>query len=210
MSARLGRADMEPFIRLAATAAPLKRDNIDTDQILPARFLMMPRDERYRTYVFRDLRQNADGSEIPDFVLNQKPFRDERIIVAGHNFGCGSSREGAVFTLVDAGFRCVIAPGFGDIFYNNAFNNGLLPVILPGETIEILQELLEHTPMPEITVDLEEQLVTGPEKFTARFEIDPHRREKLLKGLDPVAYTMQFEAAINEFENTYGASYPWG
>ena len=116
---------MEPFVKIAAVAAPIDRNNVDTDQILPARYLMKPRDERYGTYLFHDLKHDRDGKPIAGFVLNQEPWRDARILVARRNFGCGSSREGAVFTLVDHGMRCVIAESFGDIFYNNACNNGL-------------------------------------------------------------------------------------
>ena len=200
---------MEPFTRFTATAAPMDRDNIDTDQIIPARYLMMPRDERYQTYVFRDLRIDAEGNENPDFILNQPAFRESRIIVGKHNFGCGSSREGAIFTLVDAGFRSVIASSFGDIFYNNAFNNGLLPVVLPEETIATLRASLHETPGADITVDLEAQIVTGPDGQTHRFDIDAHRRHRLLNGLDAVGYTMQFEAEIIAFEESYAKSVSW-
>lgn len=200
---------MEPFTRFTAGAAPMDRDNIDTDQIIPARYLMMPRDERYQTYVFRDLRIDAEGNENPDFILNQPAFRESRIIVGKHNFGCGSSREGAIFTLVDAGFRSVIASSFGDIFYNNAFNNGLLPVVLPEETVATLRASLHETPGADITVDLEAQIVTGPDGQTHRFDIDAHRRHRLLNGLDAVGYTMQFEAEIIAFEESYAKSVSW-
>ena len=200
---------MEPFTRFTAIAAPMDRDNIDTDQIIPARYLMMPRDDRYQTYVFRDLRIDADGAEIPDFVLNQPAFRDSRIIVGKHNFGCGSSREVAIFTLVDAGFRSIIATSFGDIFYNNAFNNGLLPVVLPEETVNSLRAALHETPDANITVDLEAQIVTGPDGVAHAFDIDSHRRHRLLNGLDAVDYTLQFEAEMTAFEETYAESVSW-
>lgn len=200
---------MEPFTRFTAVAAPMDRDNIDTDQILPARFLMMPRDERYRTYVFRDLRIDRDDREVGDFVLNIPAFRDARIVVAGHNFGCGSSREGAVFTLVDAGFRCVIASSFGDIFYNNSFNNGLLPVVLPADRVAGLRAALHESPGSEITLDLEAQTVTSPDGTVLRFDIDAHRRYRLLNGLDAVDYTFQFEPQMDAFEAADVAEMTW-
>ena len=200
---------MEPFSVFKAIAAPLTRENIDTDQILPARFLMMPRDDKYRTYLFRDLRLTNTGSEDVSFALNKKPFREARIIVAGKNFGCGSSREGAIFTLVDAGFRCVIAPSFGDIFYNNAFNNGLLAVTIPEILVIELQRVLSYATLPELEINLKTQFIKGPENQEIEFEIDSHRKEKLIQGLDPIDYTMQFESEISTFEAKYNESYPW-
>ena len=200
---------MEPFTIFTATAAPLDNDNIDTDQILPARFLMMPRDERYKTYVFRDLRIDGDEKNIEGFVLNKPAFRHAHILVAGRNFGCGSSREGAVFTLVDAGFRSIIAIGFGDIFYNNAINNGLLPVVLPEDEVLKLRARLREGPGNEMSVDLESQTVTGPDGAALPFDIDPHRRYRLLNGLDSIGYTLQFEAEIDAFEADYRARMSW-
>ncbi|MDA0652425.1 MAG: 3-isopropylmalate dehydratase small subunit [Proteobacteria bacterium] len=200
---------MEPFRRFTAIAAPMDRDNIDTDQIIPARYLMMPRDERYKTYVFRDLRIDPEGREIEGFILNQPAFRDAKIIVARHNFGCGSSREGAVFTLRDAGFRSIIATSFGDIFYNNSFNNGVLPVVLPAEIIDDLHAQLAENPGAEITVDLEAQTVIDPNGTAHPFDIDPHRRHRLLNGLDAVGYTLQFKNDIEEFEAEYQKQVSW-
>jgi 3-isopropylmalate/(R)-2-methylmalate dehydratase small subunit len=200
---------MEPFTCFTAVAVPMDQDNIDTDQILPARHLMMPRDERYGGYVFKDLRLDRDGNEIDTFILNQEGFRPSRIIVAAHNFGCGSSREGAVFTLVDAGFRAIIATSFGDIFYNNSFNNGLLPVALPEEIVQLLRQQLHQGDGAEVTVDLEAQTVTGPDRSVYRFEIDAHRRNRLLKGLDAVGYTLQYEDDITRFERRYSEDAPW-
>jgi len=196
---------MEPFTRFTAAATPMDRDNIDTDQIIPGRYLMMPRDERYKTYCFHDLRLNDDGNEVETFILNKPAFRDAQIIVAADNFGCGSSREGAVFTLVDAGFRSVIASSFGDIFYNNSFNNGLLPVVLPEEAVSALRAALHDQPGAQITVDLETQTVSGPGNLNFSFKIDPHRRHRLLNGLDAVGYTMTFEEQIDAFEQRYAA-----
>lgn len=200
---------MEPFTCFTAVAVPMDQDNIDTDQILPARHLMMPRDERYGGYVFKDLRLDRDGNEIDTFILNQEGFRPSRIIVAAHNFGCGSSREGAVFTLVDADFRAIIATSFGDIFYNNSFNNGLLPVALPEETVQLLRQQLHEGDGAEVTVDLEAQTVTGPDQSVYPFEIDAHRRNRLLKGLDAVGYTLQYEDDITRFERRYSEDAPW-
>ncbi|MEE2955904.1 MAG: 3-isopropylmalate dehydratase small subunit [Pseudomonadota bacterium] len=194
---------MEPFFQFTAVAAPLNQDNLDTDQILPARYLMMPRDQRYGTYVFRDLRINQEGKEIETFVLNKTGFREARIIVAAKNFGCGSSREGAVFTLVDGGFRSIIATSFGDIFYNNSFNNGLLPVILPEDQVNSLREQLNNKPGTKLCVDLENQQIIFPDKSKVPFEIDSHRRYRLLKGLDAVDYTLQFEKKITSFEKNH-------
>ena len=200
---------MKPFICVTAIAAPMDQDNIDTDQILPARHLMMPRDELYGSYVFKDLRFDEDENENKNFILNKEGFRSAKIIVAGDNFGCGSSREGAVFTLVDAGFRAIIATSFGDIFYNNSFNNGLLPVVLPEETVRSLRQQLHNAPGAEITVDLEERKVTGPDQGTHAFDIDAHRRDRLLKRLDSVGYTMQFEDQISSFEENYLNNLSW-
>ena len=200
---------MEPFRRFTAIAAPMDRDNIDTDQIIPARYLMMPRDERYKTYVFRDLRIDSYGKEIDGFVLNQPAYRDAHIIVARHNFGCGSSREGAVFTLSDAGFRSIIATSFGDIFYNNSFNNGVLPVVLPADIIDGLHRLLGENPGTQLTVDLEAQNVIAPDGTAYAFDIDPHRRHRLLNGLDAVGYTLQYKSDIEAFEAAYQKQVSW-
>ena len=200
---------MVPFKILKALAAPINQDNIDTDQILPARFLMMPRDQRYGTYLFRDLSQDNNGLKTPDFFLNQKKFAGAQIIVAGRNFGCGSSREGAVFTLVDSGFRSVIAPSFGDIFYNNSFNNGLLPIVLAETLVKKVQHFLINEAAPEITIDLETQQVFCEATSWAKFDIDPHRKERLLKGLDMIDYTQRFREAINRYESDYLVDKKW-
>lgn len=200
---------MEKFVKLTAVAAPIDRHNVDTDQILPSRYLMMPRDERYGSYLFRDLRLDRDGRPIADFVLNRPAYRDARILVARRNFGCGSSREGAVFALVDHGMRCVIAESFGDIFYNNACNNGLLPVVLDEAAVTALRAALHETPGLEVTIDLEAQTVAAPGCAGWRFEIDPHRRHRLLNGLDAVDYTLGFEDEMTAFETRYRADAPW-
>ena len=149
------------------------------------------------------MRIDQEGKEIEEFVLNKKSFREARIIVAAKNFGCGSSREGAVFTLVDGGFRSIIAASFGDIFYNNSFNNGLLPVTLPEDQVNTLREQLNNKPGTKIGVNLETQHVIFPDKSKVPFEIDPHRRHRLLNGLDAVDYTLQFEEKISSFEKNH-------
>jgi len=164
---------MEPFISLRSNAVPLVQDNIDTDQIIPARFLARPRDDDHGINFFRDLRFDAAGNEIPKFPLNRTTWRDARIILGGRNFACGSSRENAVWALHGWGARAVIAPSFGDIFAINAVKNGVLPIILPAEAVSALIEASIATPEAEIVIDLPEQTVTAPDGTVHRFEIDP-------------------------------------
>ena len=200
---------MTPFKSLTAIAAPLEMANIDTDKIIPARFLRQPRGPDYQRFLFHDIRFDADGREKPDFVLNLAVYRNAKIIVAGANFGCGSSREAAVYALYDYGIRVVIAPSFGDIHYGNALQNGLLPVVLPEESVQKLrQQLLDH-PGAQIGVDLESQTVTGPDGAAYRFEIDPNHRERLLKGLDDIGLVLQHIEKIEGFEDRYHAERPW-
>jgi 3-isopropylmalate/(R)-2-methylmalate dehydratase small subunit len=202
---------MKPFTKLTAVAAPLELANVDTDKIIPARYLRKLRTAAagYDTYLFYDLRFDNEGRERPDFVLNQAPYRAARILVAGANFGCGSSREGAVYALMDYGFRSVIAPSFGDIHYGNALQNGMLPVMLPEETCRMLRQQLRDQPGTHITVDLESQTVTAPGGATHRFEIDAHSKEKLLKGLDDIALVLQHAAEIEAFEKRHHGEMPW-
>ncbi|MBX9810165.1 MAG: 3-isopropylmalate dehydratase small subunit [Burkholderiales bacterium] len=200
---------MTPFSRLTAVAAPLDLANVDTDKIIPARFLRKPRDPGYDPYLFYDMRFNAEGRERPDFVLNHPAYRKAGILVAGANFGCGSSREGAVYALMDYGIRAVIAPSFGDIHYANALQNGMLPVLLPEETCRRLREQLREQPGTRITVDLEAQTVTAPDGKTHRFEIDAGTKETLLKGLDEVALVLQHLPEIEAFEKRYHGEAPW-
>ena len=200
---------MEPFKTCSAAAAPLDMLNVDTDQVIPARFLSRPLDERYGRYLFHDLRFDPNGVEKPDFVLNREGFRSAQILVADRNFGCGSSREHAVTALVAAGFRTVIAPSFGDIFYNNSLKNGFLPVRLPDEICRLLREVLHEGPGGEITVDLDSQTVTAPNQVTWRFEIDPFQKHKVLQGLDDIDFTMQVLGEIETFEKDYDARMTW-
>lgn len=200
---------MEPFTRLTAVAAPLDAPNIDTDQILPARFLRRPRSGGYADYLFHDLRFEGDGSERPDFILNQPDYREARILVADRNFGGGSSREQAVWGLVDYGIRCVIAPSFGDIFFNNAPKNGLLPVRQDATLAAHLRTQLHERPGAQVAVDLEAQIVTAPDGTEHQFEIDPFRKRCLLLGLDDVALTLELNAEIADFEKAYRERRHW-
>ncbi len=200
---------MNPFTKLTAVAVPLDMANIDTDKIVPARFLRKARGADYGKYLFHDIRYRADGSDDPGFILNQTPYRNAQILVAGDNFGCGSSRESAVWVLTDYGIRAVIAPSFGDIHYGNALQNGLLPVRLPDESVKTLQRQLHERPGAQITVDLESQTVTGPDGAAYPFDIDPNSKEKLLKGLDDVGLVLQNIEAIEIFEKRYHGEMPW-
>jgi len=200
---------MEPFKTLNAVAAPLPISNVDTDQIIPARFLWRKRSDGWGHLLFNDLRFNDDGSPRPQFVLNKPEFRDARILVAGRNFGCGSSREHAVWSLYDYGIRAVIAPSFGDIFYNNSLQNGLLPVVLPAPAAEAFLAGLESAPGTNIEIDLEAQHILGPDGATHRFEIDPFRKSCLLAGADEVAFTLGLGEQIDAFEKAYEREVSW-
>ena len=194
---------MEPITRFAAHAVPIDRPNVDTDQITPARYLQKPRSAPFGDFLFRDLRFNADGTEKPDFALNTPFRREARIVVAEDNFGCGSSREHAVWALYDFGIRAVIAPSFGDIFAANAAKNGLLTVVLPAETVQGMIAALNAEPDLEIAVDLPNQTVSLPNGPAHRFEIDPYRKQLLLDGLDELGFTLGQIATIEAFEKTY-------
>jgi 3-isopropylmalate/(R)-2-methylmalate dehydratase small subunit len=200
---------MEPFKSLNAVAAPLAVPNIDTDQIIPARFLWRKRSEGWGHLLFNDLRFKDDGSPRPQFVLNRPEYRDTRILVAGRNFGCGSSREHAVWALYDHGIRTVIAPSFGDIFFNNSVQNGLLPVVLPDATVKALVTALEQTPGTQIGINLDAQHVSGPDGAQHGFEIDPFRKECLLAGADEVAFTLSLGNQIDAFEKAYECKASW-
>jgi 3-isopropylmalate/(R)-2-methylmalate dehydratase small subunit len=201
---------MQPFTRVTAVAAPIDMPNIDTDRIIPARFLRKPKGAPgYASFLFHDVRFNADGSEKPEFVLNQAPYRPAKILVTAENFGCGSSREMAVWVLEAYGVRSVIAPSLGDIFHQNCFKNGLLPVILPAETVAGLLRQLHEAPGGTIKVDLEEQTVTAPNGTRHRFEIDPFRKEMLLTGRDEIGLTLESEAQIREFETRHAREMAW-
>lgn len=195
---------MEPLDRFVAPAAAMARPNVDTDQIIPARFLQKPRDDGLGRFLFHDLRFRVDGTENPGFVLNQPGSRDARILVADANFGCGSSRENAVWALHDYGFRAVIAPGFGDIFAGNSLKNGLLPIRLPAEVVSPLLARLHEQPGLPIAVALAAQTVTLPDGTVHAFEIDRFARHCLLHGLDELDYTLSRIADIAAFEQRFG------
>jgi 3-isopropylmalate/(R)-2-methylmalate dehydratase small subunit len=199
---------MEKFIRLVAKACPLLLANVDTDQILPARFLKLPRSAELGRVLFHDLRRNAQGNERPDFPLNKPVWRDARIVVAGRNFGGGSSREAAVYALYEAGIRCVIAPSFGDIFAQNAVKNGLLAAIVPEADIAELGAAIAADPNTPVSVDLEQQTIArGNRSFS--FTIDPVSRNQLLNGWDDVELTDSYAARIAAFKAVDRERRPW-
>ncbi len=201
---------MRPFTTLTAPAVPLRLANVDTDQLLPGRFLRKPRSDGYDNYLFHDLRRDDDGSLRPDFVLNQPAYQAAPILVADRNFGGGSSREGAVYALADAGFRCIIAPSFGDIFRSNAAKNGVLPVVLPIEAIERIWAMAEADPAAPLSVDLEQQSVRiANEAEPFRFEIDAFVKECLLAGRDDIDLTLVHADTLDAFEGDYGTRFPW-
>jgi len=194
---------MERLTRIEAIAAPIAQSNLDTDQIIPARFLKKPREQGFGQYLFYDLRFQPDGAENADFILNQAPYRSASILVAAQNFGCGSSRESAVWALYDYGFRAIIAPSFGDIFSNNSLKNGLLPIVLPDDVVASLLGSLRERPGQAVSVDLQTQIVTLPDRATHQFEIDPFAKECLLGGLDELEYTLSRMDEIVRFEKVY-------
>lgn len=200
---------MQAIVKETALAAPIPGRNVDTDQIVPARFLKADRSAGYGRFLFHDLRFREDGSERDDFILNREPYRHAKILVTDENFGCGSSREGAVYALYDYGIRAIIGPSFGDIFYNNALKNGLVPVKLPAETVDQLRAQLLADPHHPIVVDLEAERVTLPDGSTYVLAIDPFWRECLMKGVDEIELTLGYMPQIREFENRYLAQMRW-
>ena len=200
---------MDAFTTLTATAAPLPLANVDTDKIIPARFLKTIKRTGLGVHLFDTLRYRADGSENPDFVLNQDPYRRAQILIAFENFGCGSSREHAPWALLDFGIRAVIAPDFADIFYNNCFKNGILPVRLPRAVCEQLMADARMGNNARVTIDLARQVVLRPNGEEIGFEIDPFRKHMLLEGLDEIGQTLQHAARIDGFERERQAAQPW-
>jgi 3-isopropylmalate/(R)-2-methylmalate dehydratase small subunit len=199
---------MEKFTRLTAVACPLDRANLNTDQLIPARFLKLPRSAGLGKVLLHDLRFDADGNARPDFPLNRPAWRDARIIVGGRNFGCGSSRESAVYALYDYGIRCVIAPSFGDIFAGNAVQNGLLTAVVSDADAAELMAALVSTPQLPLTVDLAQQsIVCGNRSYA--FTIDPVRRRRLLEGWDDIALTESFRDRIAAFKTRDRSARPW-
>jgi len=191
---------MQAFTKLTGVAAPLPMANVDTDKIIPARFLKTIKRTGLGVHLFDTLRFDAEGRERPDFVLNQAPYRRAEILIAHENFGCGSSREHAPWALLDFGIRCVIAPDFADIFHTNTFKNGILPIRLPREICDQLMEDAKQGDNARITIDLEEQVVVRPNGEKIAFEIDPFRKHLLLNGLDDISQTLQHAPAIDAYE----------
>jgi len=200
---------MEKFTTLTGVAAPLNSVNVDTDQIIPKQFLKTIKREGLGQNLFNDLRFNPDGSEKPDFVLNQPAYRQAKVLVAGDNFGCGSSREHAPWALLDFGIRCVISTSFADIFYNNCFKNGILPIKVSPEDLEKLFDDAERGANATLTIDLEAQEIRGPDGGVLTFEIDAFRKHCLLNGLDDIGQTMQKSAGIDDFEQRQKVGQPW-
>ena len=217
---------MEPFVRIEAIGVPVDARNLDTNQLCPTRFNKVPIDDPgYHRILFHNQRFDGGGSEVPGFILNREPYRRAGVMVANENFGCGSSRESAVYALLAFGIRCVVAPSFGDIFYGNCTKNGLLPVVLPAEACERMRAALHARPGARIEVDLAAQTVAGPDAGPRarpdaaldlgsghgryRFDVHPTVKRCLLEGLDDVGLTMRYADAIEEFEARHRAALPW-
>jgi 3-isopropylmalate/(R)-2-methylmalate dehydratase small subunit len=200
---------MEVFNKLEAMAASLQIANIDTDQIIPARFLKTPRSVNHGEFLFHDMRRNSDGGLDPNFILNDPNNKNTQILIADANFGCGSSRESAVYALFDGGIKCVIAPSFGDIFYNNSTKNGLLPIVLERSKIEQIWHTLKTANNTNIEVSLEDQTIHLPNGTTFEFEIDPFRKQSLLEGLDEIDLTLKYNELIKNHENAQSMERPW-
>lgn len=200
---------MQPFTTLTGIVAPLDRTNVDTDQIIPKQFLKTIKRTGLREGLFFDWRKKKDGSQDPEFFLNQPRYRQATILLTRDNFGCGSSREHAPWALLDQGFRCLIAPSFADIFYNNCFQNGVLPVVLAADQVHALFGKVTAIEGYQLSVDLAAQTVMAPEGTTYRFEIDPFRKDSLLKGLDSIGLTLQHETLVSSYEARRAALVPW-
>ncbi|WP_292898230.1 3-isopropylmalate dehydratase small subunit [Nitratireductor sp.] len=200
---------MDKFIKLTGVAAPMPIVNVDTDMIIPKDYLKTIKRTGLGAGLFAEMRFNEDGSENPDFVLNKPAYRNASILVAGDNFGCGSSREHAPWALLDFGIRCVISTSFADIFYNNCFKNGILPIRVSQEELDMLMDDAQRGSNATLTIDLEEQEIRGPDGGVVKFEIDAFKRHCLLNGLDDIGLTMEKAPAIETFENKYTESHPW-
>ena len=200
---------MQKFDKLTGVAAPLNILNIDTDMIIPKQFLKTIKRSGLGKNLFDEMRYRQDGSEIDDFVLNRAPYRNAEILVAGDNFGCGSSREHAPWALLDFGVRCVISTSFADIFYNNCFKNGILPVFLPQDQVDILMKDAEKGANSIIEVDLENQTIASSDGEVFSFEVDPFKKHCLLNGLDDIGLTMEKEDKITAYESKAAQMFPW-
>jgi len=200
---------MEKFTTLTGIAAPMPLVNIDTDMIIPKQFLKTIQRSGLGKNLFDEMRFDREGNEVADFVLNQPAYRKAEILVAGDNFGCGSSREHAPWALLDFGIRCVISTSFADIFFNNCFKNGILPIILPQEQVDVLMADARKGANARVTVDLEAQTVTTSDGVSFGFAVDPHRKHCLMNGLDDIGLTLEKAAAIDSFEAKNAALRPW-
>ncbi len=200
---------MQKFTKLTSVAAPLPIVNVDTDMIIPKDYLKTIKRTGLGKGLFAEMRFEEDGSEKPDFVLNQPAYRKAEILVAGDNFGCGSSREHAPWALLDFGIRCVISTSFADIFYNNCFKNGILPIRVSEDELEALMDDAKRGANATLTVDLENQTISGPDGGEIRFDIDPDRKHKLLNGIDDIGETLHKAPAIDQFENRMHEQRPW-
>ena len=200
---------MEKFTQMTGVAAPLPIINVDTDMIIPKDYLKTIKRTGLSEGLFAEMRLNEDGSENPDFVLNKPAYREATILVAGDNFGCGSSREHAPWALLDRGIRCVISTSFADIFYNNCFKNGILPVQVTPEQLDALMDDASRGSNAVLSVDLENQTITGPDGGTIKFEIDPFKKHCLLNGLDDIGLTLEKAASIDSYESGLGDTRPW-
>ena len=200
---------MEKFTSLTGVAAPLPMINVDTDKIIPKQFLKTIKRTGLGKNLFDEMRYTPDGKEKPDFVLNRPAYRKAAILVAGANFGCGSSREHAPWALLDFGIRCVIAPSFADIFYNNCFKNGILPIKLPQSEVDKLMDDAERGANAVVSIDLDKQEIRGPDGGCIRFDLDPFRKHCLLNGLDDIGLTLEKGSAIDSFEAKNKGTQPW-
>ena len=200
---------MKPFTTLTSTPAPMKVMNVDTDMIIPKQFLKTIKRTGLGTALFAEMRYHEDGTENPDFVLNKPAYRKSEILIAGDNFGCGSSREHAPWALLDFGIRCVISTSFADIFYNNSFKNGILPIKVTPEQLEKLMDDANRGANATLSIDLEAQTIHGPDGGEIKFEIDPFRKHCLLNGLDDIGLTMQKAKSIDTYEEKAATARPW-
>ncbi len=200
---------MQPFTKLEGVAAPLPLVNIDTDMIIPKQYLKTIKRTGLGKGLFAELRLDEKGNPNPDFVLNKPAYKDAQILVTGENFGCGSSREHAPWALLDFGIRCVIATSFADIFYNNCFQNGILPIVVKPDDLEKLMDDAGRGANARLTIDLESQTISGPDGGTIRFDIDPNRKHRLLNGLDDIGLTLEKAPKIADYETKLADARPW-
>lgn len=200
---------MDKFTKLSGIAAPLPLINVDTDMIIPKQFLKTIKRSGLGVNLFDEMRYDDDRNEIPDFVLNKPQYRNAEILVAGDNFGCGSSREHAPWALLDFGIRCVIAPSYADIFYSNCFKNGILPIVLPQEQVDILMKDAEKGANARIEIDLAAQTITSSDGEVFSFQVDPFKKHCLLNGLDDIGLTLEKAASIKSFEGKLATERPW-